>query len=122
DRQVLDQLALHSDVPLVDSARTASVAIHSDAPPEVSKTAGLPRQWTDARIERRREQVGAVVSEAVAHHNSPLPPCRGEQTNRIERAPSGGQPAGDVPPIAQLAVAHAPAGAQHGLVIQSIGE
>src|SRR5262245_64275319 len=99
DRQVLDQFALHCDVPLVDTARTASIAINSDAPPEVAKTAGLPRQGTDARIERRREQVGPIVLKAVAHQKGRLAEGGVAEINRVETESQRWRTAGDVPPI-----------------------
>src|SRR5262245_49473490 len=84
DGEVLDQFALHRDVPLVDAARAASVAINSDAPPEIAKAAGLPWQGTNARVERRREQVGPIVLKAVAQLERRLAECRVAEIDRVE--------------------------------------
>src|SRR5262249_3050710 len=120
--QVSEQLALHRDVPLVDAARAASVAIHHDAPPEVAETTGLPRQGTDAWIERRREQVGPIVLKTIAHQEGRLAEGWVAEINRVETQSQRGRTTGDVPPVGQLAVAHAPTGARHGLFIQPVSD
>src|SRR5262249_28001920 len=99
---------------------TTSVPIHSDAPPEVSKTAGLPGQGPDARIERRGIQVGRVVLQTIAEEEGRLAEGGIAEINRVETEPQRGRTACDIQPMTQLAVADAPPGAHHCLVIQFV--
>src|SRR5262249_6000557 len=48
--------------------------------------------------------------------------CGIAEINRVETESKRGRAASDVPPVAKLAVAHSPAGAQHGLVIEPVSD
>ena len=81
----------------------------------------LARRWPDARIERRRVQIGDVVPQPVPQPQRRFAERRIRPIDRVETDAERRRSAGHIPPVRQRAVGDAPAGTQHGLVVEPVG-
>jgi len=79
DHQVLADLALQRNVPLIDSRRTAAARIFVRA-----WAVDLPGGWPDARIERRRVEIGGVVVQSILESERRLAEGRIGELQRVE--------------------------------------